>query len=277
MAYKRILTIQDISCVGQCSMTVALPILSVCGMETCILPSAVLSTHTGGFGDVTFRDLTEDMPAIRSQWERENITFDAIYTGYLGGVRQMEYVTQIFDTLLLPDGICVVDPAMADHGRLYAGFDEAYVDAMRVLCSRADILIPNLTEACMLTNSPYKDSFDRRDVCTVMEKLTQLGAKSILLTGTQLEKGKIGVALWQDGELWCYSHSKTDKSFHGTGDIFASAFVGAYMQGRTMRDAARIAADFTALCIRKTCEDPAHWYGVKFEAAIPELMRMLDL
>lgn len=277
MAYHRILTIQDISCVGQCSMTVALPILSACGAETCILPSAVLSTHTGGFGEVTFRDLTEDMPAICSQWARENITFDAIYTGYLGSARQVEYVAQIFDTLLAPGGICIVDPAMADHGKLYAGFDEAYVNAMRTLCARADILIPNFTEACMLAGLPYKEGFDHKDICAVMDKLTQMGAKHILLTGTQPAPGKTGVALWHDGKIWCYDHDKTDRSFHGTGDIFASAFVGAYMQEKSIRDAARIAADFTALCIRKTWEDPAHWYGVKFEAALPELMKMLEL
>ena len=277
MPYKRILTVQDISCAGQCSMTVALPILSACGAETCVLPSAVLSTHTGGFGEVNFRDLTGDMPAIAAHWERADIRFDAITTGYLGSITQIQYVERILDTLMAPGGISVVDPAMADHGKLYRGFDEAYVKAMRRLCARGDILIPNLTEACMLTGENWKETFTQQELVRILEKLTALGAGCVLLTGVSLEPGKTGIALWENGEFLHYSHEKTEKSYHGTGDIFAAAFVGALMQEKPRFEAAKIAADYTALCIRKTFENPAHWYGVKFETALPQLMKMLGL
>lgn len=276
MAYQRILTIQDISCVGQCSMTVALPILSACGMETCILPSAVLSTHTGGFQNVTFRDLTEDIPGIVEHWKREDITFQTVYSGYLGSIRQIEYVKNIFSQMLAPDGIAVVDPAMADNGKLYKGFDTAYVDAMRTLCSRADIVIPNITEACLLTETPYTEEIDEVWLRSVFQKLEALGPGCIVLTGVSLQPGCTGVALWQKGKLWHYSHPKVAKSYHGTGDIFASAFVGACSRGKSKEDAVKIAADYTALCIQKTYDAPAHWYGVKFETALPALIRMLE-
>ena len=156
MSYKRLLTIQDISCVGQCSLTVALPIISACGIETAVLPSAVLSTHTGGFTGYTFRDLTEDMPAIKDHWIKENIKFDAIYTGYLGSTKQIEYVADIFDSVGVDGCIKAVDPAMADNGNLYPGFDKEFVEAMKGLCSKADYLIPNITEASFLTDMEYK-------------------------------------------------------------------------------------------------------------------------
>ena len=277
MPYKRVLTIQDISCVGQCSMTVVLPILSACGSETCVLPSAVLSTHTGGFGAVNFRDLTEDMPRICCHWQREKLSFDAVYTGYLGSAKQIQYVKEIFETMVAPGGLRIVDPAMADNGKLYAGFDEAHVSAMRSLCACADILIPNLSEACMLTQEPYCPEYDRMTLERLMRKLTDLGAGCVVMTGIGFQPGQTGVAIWRDGRMWHYPHEKIDRSFHGTGDIFAAAFVGACMQEKTVEEAAKIAADYTALSIEKTCRNPAHWYGVKFETALPELIRMLGL
>ena len=160
MEYKRILTVQDISCVGQCSLTVALPILSACGHETAILPSAVLSTHTAGFSGYTFRDLTEDIPGICAHWVKEGIKFDAIYTGYLGTREQIADVAQVFDTLLKEGGKIIVDPAMADHGKLYSGFDMEYARAMGDLCKKADVILPNLTECCLLTGMPFRESYD---------------------------------------------------------------------------------------------------------------------
>ena len=277
VAYNRVLTIQDISCVGQCSMTVALPILSACGVETCILPSAVLSSHTGGFTGVHFRDLTEDMPKIREHWQREGITFDAIATGYLGSVKQIDHVRDFFRTMVAPDGLRIMDPAMADHGKLYKGFGEDHVAAMRSLCGEADILIPNLTEACMLTGTNYCPDCGMEEMERILAKLTELGPKCVVLTGAGFSPEETGVAIWKDGTFRHYAHPKQPGSYHGTGDIFAAAFVGACMQERSMEEAAKIAADFTALAIQKTRENPAHWYGVKFEQALPELMRMLKL
>lgn len=277
MVYKRILTIQDISCLGQCSMTVALPILSACGHETCILPVAMLSTHTGGFGEVHIRDLTEDMPAVCAHWKREGITFDAIHVGYLSSAKQIEHVLEVIVSLLAPGGVCIVDPAFGDNGKLYAGIDEDHAAAVEWLCARADVLIPNLTEACMLTGVEWKESFDEEELEALAEKLAEIGAKNVLLTGVERQPGQTGVMLMRDGAFWHYSHNKTEKSYHGTGDIFAAAFTGAYLRGKYMEDAARIAADFTALCIWKTRHTPEHPYGVRFEAALPELMEKLDL
>lgn len=275
MSYHRILTIQDISCVGQCSMTVAMPILSACGQETCILPSAVLSTHTGGFTDVVFRDLSHTMPEIWRHWQKEGISFDAIYTGYLGSVSQIETVQEILSNLKNAGGVTVVDPAMADHGKLYRGFNEEYVKAMKQLCACADILIPNLTEACMLTGHLYKDTFEESEIEALMEELAALGCKSVVLTGVGYEPEETGVVILQNGKLTRYAHRKIPRSYHGTGDIFAAAFVGSYLHGKDLQAAARIAADFTALCIENTYRNPAHWYGVRFEPVLPKLIDML--
>ena len=171
MSYPKILTIQDISCVGQCSLTVALPILSAAGVETCILPSAVLSTHTAGFTGFTVRDLTEDIPAIAAHWRREGIAFDAVYTGYLGSTEQIAYVQNIFDTLRKSGGLRIVDPAMADNGRLYPAFDQAYVEAMKTLVFGADIILPNITEACFLTGMEYRESYDGAYITELLDRL----------------------------------------------------------------------------------------------------------
>ena len=275
MAYKKILTIQDISCVGQCSLTVALPILSACGMETCILPSAVLSTHTAGFSGFTFRDLTDDMPAIQEHWKKENIKFKAIYTGYLGSIKQIGYVRDILKTMGTNDCVRIVDPAMADNGQLYSIFNQDYVEAMKVLCKEADILVPNITEACFLTDEEYKETYDEGYICNLVEKLKALGAKTVVLTGVSYESGKTGVIVYENGKMEYYRHDKIAKGSHGTGDIYASAFVGALMNDKSVYEAAKIAADYTVKCIINTQGDADHWYGAKFETALGDLMKML--
>ena len=277
MAYKRILTIQDISCLGQCSMTVALPIISACSHETCILPSAVLSTHTGGFSGYTVNDLSGDFPSIKEHWLKEGISFDAIYTGYLGSTQQIEYVCDIFDTLKRKDAKIIVDPAMADNGKLYWGFDDEYVKGMAYLCSKADIILPNITEACFLTGVEYKESYDKAYVDLLVSKLSEICKGTIIITGVSYDDKEINVVIADNGEQTPYVHRRISKSFHGTGDIFSSAFVGAYMQGKSMFDAVQIASDYTVECIENTVDDESHWYGTKFEIALPSLIRMLDL
>lgn len=276
MDYKRILTIQDISCVGQCSLTVAMPIISACGVETCILPSAVLSTHTGGFSGFTFRDLTDDMPAIKAHWKKEGIQFDAIYTGYLGSTKQIDYVKDILDTMGNENCISVIDPAMADNGKLYVGFDMEYVEEMKTLCMKADVLLPNITEACFLTGMEYRTEYDRAYIDALLEKLVAGGAKTIVLTGVSYVADKTGVVVYENGEYSYYEHRKISRGCHGTGDVYASAFVGARMRGKSTNDAARIAADYTVECIENTIDDPNHWYGVKFETALFSLMKAVN-
>ena len=275
MAYKKILTIQDISCVGQCSLTVALPILSACGMETCILPSAVLSTHTAGFQGFTFRDLTDDMPDIQAHWQKEGIKFEAIYTGYLGSVKQVGYVQNILDTMGTENCVRIVDPAMADNGQLYSIFNDEYVAAMRTLCASADILLPNITEACFLANMEYKETYDESYIQALLEGLVKLGAKTIVLTGVSYAQGKTGVLVYEDGKSRYYEHDKVSKGCHGTGDVYASAFTGALMNDKEIFEAAKIAADYTVKCIENTQGDESHWYGAKFETALRDLIDML--
>ena len=264
MTYPKILTIQDISCVGQCSLTVALPILSAAGVETCILPSAVLSTHTAGFSGFTVRDLTEDIPAIAAHWRKEKIAFDAVYTGYLGSTEQIADVKNIFDTLLKPGALTIVDPAMADNGRLYPAFDAAYVEAMKSLAFSADIILPNITEACFLTGTEYRESYDEAYIAALLDSLTAAGAKTIVLTGVGYSPDKTGVVVREGAETRYYEHRKIAKGCHGTGDVYASAFVGALENGFCAYDAAVLAADYTVACIEVTQGDPEHWYGVKF-------------
>ncbi len=271
MAYPKILTIQDISCVGQCSLTVALPILSVCGIETCILPSAVLSTHTAGFSGYTFRDLTEDIPDIRSHWVKEGITFDAIYTGYLGSEKQITYIAELFRDTLKPGGLKIVDPAMADNGSLYPGFDEAFVQAMGSLCVLADYIVPNITEACLLTQTEYKPQYDRAYIDLLLARLTQKGCKNVILTGVSYAPGTTGVVVFENNSYAYYAHKKAENGCHGTGDIYASAFVGALVQGKCAFDAAKIAADYTLDCINTTAKMENHWYGAAFEPVLPKL------
>lgn len=275
MAYKKILTIQDISCVGQCSLTVALPIISVCGIETCVLPSAVLSTHTAGFSGYTFRDLTEDMPAIKAHWMKEGITFDAIYTGYLGSTRQIAYVEDIFNDTASETCVKIVDPAMADNGKLYPGFDAAFVEAMKSLCGKADYLLPNITEACFLTGMEYKTEYDRAYIDELLEKLASLGCKNIIFTGISYREGKTGVVVYENGNYSYYEHDKLSNSCHGTGDVYASAFVGAFVRGKSAYEAAKIAADYTVACIKETAKEDNHWYGAKFETSLPMLAAAL--
>lgn len=275
--YKRILTIQDVSCVGQCSLTAALPILSAAGLETAILPSAVLSNHTGGFSGWTFTDLTEDMPKIRERWELEKIEFAAVYTGYLGSAKQIDYVKDIVKSRLVPGGRLIADPAMADNGKLYAGFDASFVEEMKKLCFSADIILPNITEAALLTDSEYKETYDRSYTDMLTEKLLKSGAKTIVFTGISYKPETTGVLVVENGESKYYEHRRISGGFHGTGDVYASAFVGALENGLPAFDSAKIAADYTLECIEKTKGDDSHWYGVKFESALPFFIKALKL
>ena len=269
MDYKRLLTVQDVSCVGQCSLTVALPILSAAGHETAILPSAVLSTHTGGFTGYTFRDLTDDIPKIADHWKKEGIAFDAVYTGYLGSARQIEYVKAIMATLLRDGGMTFVDPAMADNGKLYPGFDDAFVAEMRKLVFSADVILPNITEACLLTGAEYRETYDEAYVADLVARLLDGGAKTVVLTGVSYKSDVTGIVVADKNGSSYYTHKRLPQGSHGTGDVYASAFVGAYMRGKSALEAAGIAGEYTLRCIENTVGDDSHRYGVKFEPVLP--------
>ena len=270
---KRILTIQDISCLGKCSITVALPIISAMGVETTILPTAVLSTHTM-FPNFTVKDLTDQLIPITEHWKSQDVKFDAIYTGYLGSAEEIEIAKKIFKDFGGEDTLIFIDPVMADNGKLYPAFDMEYAKLNAGLCGEADIIVPNLTEACFMTDTEYREDYDKAYIDEIVEKLAKLGAKKVVLTGIAFTEGKTGVYGLDTvtGESIVYENDRIDAAFHGTGDIFASVAVGAITRGLDMNTAFKIAADYTADTIRATLDNPAKpWYGVDFEATIPQL------
>lgn len=273
----KILTIQDISCYGQCSITVALPVVSAFGIETAVLPSAVLSTHTSGFTDYTVRDLTEDLPAIRKHWEKEGIFFDAIYTGFIASAEQLDYIKDIIDSRLKPDGLVFVDPAMADHGEFYNGFDQEFADKMGELCKLGDYILPNTTEACYILHKAWKEEFSKEEMLEMARELSAFTKRHVILKGDTHRENELGMIVLDKIESSCETvyNDKVDYVSHGTGDVFASSFVGSVMIGKTPAEAAKIAGEFTKKAIEKTVGDENHTYGVKFEQAIPELYDLI--
>ena len=253
-------------------MTVALPILSACGVETCILPTALLSTHTGGFGKPAVVHFDDQLDTIRQHWQENKITFDAILIGYLGSVGAVETAERILAQMLAPGGVAIVDPAMADHGKLYSGLNMEYAEAMGRLCRKADIILPNVTEAAMFSGCPYSEELTKTYVSALLEGLD---CPNVILTGVGYVPGETGVVIRAGEREAYYSHPKLGRSYHGTGDMFAAAFAGALLQKGDLYQAAVIAADFVCRCIENTEKDPAHWYGVKFETALPYLMMRL--
>ena len=268
---KRIMTIQDVSCVGKCSLTVALPIISAAGVECGVMPTAVLSTHTA-FPKFTFCDLTDEIEPISATLSELNIDFDAIYTGYLGSERQLALVDKFFTDFGGEKTLIVIDPVMADNGVLYKGFTEEFAEKMADLCKKADLIIPNLTEASFMLGYEYNPDYDEDYIRYVLKKLTDLGAKRAALTGIQLEDGKIGVYFYDSvkNTYYSYFNEHLPVSYHGTGDIFASATLGALMRGMSVENSLKLAVDFTLECMKKTMADEnRRFYGVNFEEAIP--------
>lgn len=276
---KRIVTVQDISCVGKCSLTVALPIISAMGTEAAVLPTAVLSTHTM-FKGFTFCDLTDEIEPISSHWKKENMDFDAVYTGYLGSARQIALTKDLISKFKGGDTLILVDPAMADGGRMYTGFEKSFALEMATLCSVADIIVPNLTEASFMLGEEYvAEGYDEEYIKDMLKKLTSLGCKTAVITGVSFEKDKLGVMSYdsESGEYFSYFRERIPESFHGTGDVFASTFLGALMRERSVGDSLKIATDFTVECIKATLGNPQERkYGVNFEEEIPYLVSRMD-
>lgn len=286
---KRIVTVQDISCVGKCSLTVALPIISAMGVETCVLPTAVLSTHTA-FKGFTFRDLTRDISSITNHWKEEKIHFDAIYTGYLGSFEQLDLMHSFIDDFGSTDTLTIVDPCMADNGKLYSGFTQDFAYAMAKLCSKANVIVPNLTEASFMLGIPYKEKdYDLEYIKGILKALSEFGAEKVILKGVEFAqdqnevkgvKGKIGIAAYDsrtERYSW-YFHKKMPQSFHGTGDIFASVLTGALMRNLPLENAYSLAADFVVESIKATLSHKDYnCYGVEFESAVPYLIKRLGV
>lgn len=277
MKQKRTLTIQDISCVGRCSLTVALPIISAAGIETSILPTAVLSTHTGEFTGYTYLDLTQQITPILEHWNSLNLSFDALYSGYLGSFEQLKLVSNIFDTYKSKDNLIIVDPAMADNGILYKGFSPEFPEGMLDICLKADIIVPNITEAALLVGEEYREQYDKEYIENLLQKLRERGCKNIVLTGVSFDPGKLGVAVFDD-KISYYFNEQIGKHYHGTGDIYSSALVASILVCGSLSEAAKVAADFTVASIKATVEsDREKRYGVNFEKCLPMLIKSIGL
>lgn len=275
---KKILTVQDISCLGKCSLTVALPLISAMGVETAILPTALLSTHTM-FKDFTFKDLSSQIKPITDHWKKEGIVFDALYTGYLGTIDQIELVKDLFKDFKKRDNIIFVDPVMADNGQLYPGFNQEYVKKNTELCALADVIVPNITEACFLTHTEYKEEYDEKYIKELLIRLSYLGAKKSVITGVSLHQGMTGFMGYdrETKDYFWFENKYIDVSYHGTGDIFSSVSIGALMNGLSFYDAFKLASLYTAYTINETLKNPHKpWYGVDFETTIKELVMALE-
>lgn len=276
---KRVITVQDISCIGKCSLTVALPILSAAGLEASILPTAILSTHTGGFTGYTFRDLTCDIKPITDHWKTLDLRVDAIYTGYLGSEEQLTLISDIFDDFKQEGTLIMVDPAMADQGKLYPAFDMKFALGMRDLCTKADLIVPNLTEATLMLEKPFiAEGYDKEYLESLIKELSDLGPRKIVLTGISLENGTLGAASYdRESDSFDYVFSeRIEGYYHGTGDVFSSALLAALENDNTLKESMSIAVNFTVGAIRRTKEaETDRKFGVDFEHELPALIAAL--
>ena len=275
---KRIITLQDVSCVGRCSVTVALPIISACGVETAVLPTALLSTHTG-FPKFTFMDLTDQITPISDTFKELGMEFDGIYTGYLGSLLQVEIVGKFISDFKRENNFVLVDPAMADNGKLYKGFDMNFAKKMSELCGKADLIIPNLTEASFMLGLEYRENYDEDYIKDLLRRLSELGAPKVALTGISFEPSTIGVYYYDStsDDFFYYTTPRIPKLYHGTGDLFASVSMGCITRGMEIKDALSVACEITYLSMKYTMQDPhARFYGVNFEYAITDLVKAVN-
>lgn len=270
---KRVLTINDISCFGKCSITVILPIISALGLECVPLPTAILSTHTGGFKDYTFLDMTEEMQKILEHWDKEKIFFDCIFTGYLGNKEQINICIETINKRAKKNCFTIVDPVMGDSGKLYAGFNRSYVDAMKTLCEKADIITPNYTEACLLAKIDYSEYPTDEEIKLCFDKLKDIGTKSAVITGIKTAPKVISTHYknFENDEYGAFSHPYINAMLHGGGDVFASVLCGNILNGEKTKNAVKTASDFTYDCICRTQVEGQ--YGLNFEPLITDLKK----
>jgi len=276
---KRVAAVHDISCFGRCSLTAVLPILSATGIETSVIPTAILSTHTGGFTGFTLRDLTDDILPVARHWKSLTLGFDAIYTGYLGSAEQIDIVTELFGMFRTWDNLIYVDPVMADNGVMYPAFDKAFAVGMARMCAKADVVIPNITEAVFMLGEEYAEGPYTRDYIEgLLRRLAGLGPRKVFLTGVYFNEKELGAAAYDrvSGEYSCAFSDRIEGYYHGTGDVFGSALLAALLGGKSDREAAQIAVDFTIGSLLRSKEE-AHdvRFGVNFEYGLRWLADLL--
>ncbi|MFC4651350.1 pyridoxamine kinase [Lactococcus nasutitermitis] len=266
---KNVLAVHDISCIGRCSLTVALPIISSFGVETRLLPTALLSTHTGGFTGFTYLDLTDEMRKILEAWEPLKLSFDSIYSGFMASAEQIDVLKGIIREYKTKKNVSVVDPVMADNGELYGVFDADFVKKMAELIPFADVLTPNITEACLLTDTAYREVQDAEFIAELIGKLREKGAKSVVLTGVTYVAGEVGIAVSEENaEIKTYFARQISGSYHGTGDVFGSVLTAKLVAGEELFEAAKTAVAFVIESIKATPETADKRYGVEFEQVL---------
>lgn len=269
MSTPRIAAIHDLSGFGRCSLTVAIPILSAMGVQCCPLPTAFLSTHTGGFEGFTFLDMTEEIPKVAAHWKRLALQFQAIYSGFLGSEQQIAMVEAFLRDFRTADTVAVIDPVMGDHGALYQTYTPAMCAGMRRLAQLADIITPNLTEAALLLDIPYTELPQGEDGCReIVERLSSDGRRSVVLTGASTAPDLTGAMCFdaKTGRVEAVQTHRVPQEFHGTGDVFASVLTGALVQGAAVPDAVRQAVDFVKACAERTARAGIPMReGVEFE------------
>jgi pyridoxine kinase len=287
---KQVVAIHDISGFGRCSLTVALPVLSAAGIQTSVIPTAVLSTHTGGFTGFTYRDLTDDILPVARHWRELGLKFDAIYTGFLGSFEQVDLVIQAIGLLRSAETIVVVDPVMADFGKLYTIFGDNFPAAMHGLCAEADVIVPNLTEAALLTGEPYREGpFTEGEVKEMLLRLAGVrnGARGgtrdgcVVLTGVSYtgDPHIIGAASYdaRTDEFAFAGEKRIEPMYHGTGDVFASVLTAALVNGRPLADACATAVRYTVAAIARTkAAGTDNRFGVDFESGLSGLRSLID-
>ncbi|MDR1122163.1 MAG: pyridoxamine kinase [Dysgonamonadaceae bacterium] len=276
---KRVAAIHDISGFGRCSLTVALPIISAAGIETSVMPTAVLSTHTGGFEGFTYRDLTGDLLPFAEHWKSLNLKFDAVYSGFLGSFEQLDIISGFFDDFKTDDNLILVDPVMADNGALYKIFPSDFPLGMRKLCSKADIIIPNITEAALLLGEPYLEGpYSESYIEHLLKGLTEIGPEKVVLTGVFFDEKTLGAATYDkvSGQIAYTFSDRIPGYYHGTGDVFGSVLLAALLNDFNLEQSSRIAVDFTTDSIQRTAASKTDIrFGVRFEDVIPDFLRRL--
>ncbi len=277
---KRMAAIHDLSGLGKCSLTVALPVVSASGVECCCIPTALLSTHTGGFTGWTFRDLSDDIVPMARHWNELEVKFDSIYSGYLASPEQGRLLEETIDLIAGENTLVIVDPAMADNGKYYANLGEQMAECFRKLMAKADVITPNITEACFITNTEYRGGpYTMEFVLELMEKLFAYGPKTVAITGISLEKGKVGVVAKDrvSGKISVAMNEAKEGVFHGAGDIFASSFAALLTRGAELETALVTAENFVSDCIERTEKrgTPRH-YGMDFESALPGYIKSVE-
>lgn len=277
MFNKNIVVIESLSCFGKSSVTVALPLLSVFGLSASVIPTVILSTHTGGYINPCKIDLEDFLEPTLNHWNNNNITFDGILTGYISSEKQIDVLVNKIDSIKKENTIFLCDPAFADNGKFYSGFSNDFAGKMLQLCKSADIITPNLTEACLLTDTAYKTEYDKEYIDSLLIKLYNLTDSTVVITGISFNDNEIISAVIDNNRISYISSKKISGNFHGTGDIFASCVIGCMLRGKDIQSSVDLAMNYVSQCLEITSQNSNdERIGILFENQLENLLKLLN-